>query len=116
MKDIKVKAGQPIDFKVPINGSPPPTAEWFLDDEPLEPTEDEELMTPMTNKEAQLAVKHADKKHRGNLKLVLKNDHGTFEGTCNLVVFGTFFLVLASQPFSVALMLSSVNPKDAMYW
>ncbi len=88
LKDVKVKAGQPFDVKVAINGSPPPTVEWFLDDEPLEPTEDEELLTPSTAKEAQLAVKKADKKHRGKLKLVVKNEHGTSEAECNLVVLG----------------------------
>ena len=91
-KDVKVKAGQPIDLKIPIDGSPPPTCEWYLDDELLEPTEDEELLTPSTNKEAQLAIKSADKKHRGTLKLVVKNEHGTSEGTCQMIVYGESIL------------------------
>ena len=35
MKDIKVKAGQSIRFKVPISGEPTPTSTWTVNGKPI---------------------------------------------------------------------------------
>ena len=90
---MKVKRGQPIDLNVSVDGCPAPTVEWFINGKPVTPTneEDEEVddvMTSTTNKEAQMGIKRADKKHRGKLKMVVKNEHGTTEAEVNVLVYG----------------------------
>ena len=104
-KNVKVKAGQPIDLKVGINGCPAPTVEWFLDDKPLkaggsgddDEEIDDDIETPTTNKEAQLGIKKADKKHRGKLKLRVTNEHGTTEAEVDITVFGKTVALLKTQ-------------------
>lgn len=36
LRDIKIKAGQPIDLDINVSGEPPPKIEWRLNDEPLQ--------------------------------------------------------------------------------
>lgn len=84
MKDIRVKAGQPIDLEVPVQGEPPPTKKWTLNDNPLS------LNAKIQNEDYKtiLSIKSAQRGDSGVLALTASNVNGTDSVKINVIVMG----------------------------
>lgn len=82
MRDIKVKAGKPVNIEVAVSGEPPPNKKWTIDG----------MAVPdhwqITNEDYKtiIAIKSAERKDTGLLNLVATNPNGTDSATLNLVV------------------------------
>lgn len=84
LKDIKVKAGQSIHFKVPISGEPTPTAIWTVNGKPL-PT-DSRVEEEKQEEYVILEIKNAKRSDKGKYTLTLENVNGSKAGTANVEV------------------------------
>ncbi|XP_055331451.1 twitchin-like isoform X3 [Paramacrobiotus metropolitanus] len=84
LKDIKVKAGQPIRFKVPISGEPTPTSTWTINGKPL--SKDERVEEEKKEDYVILEIKNAKRADKGKYTLNLENVNGTKSGTANVEV------------------------------
>lgn len=92
IKDITVRAGQPIKISIPIKGWPVPTTNWELGDTPLE----KGGRTQMETKEdcVELIIKDSERKDSGPYTVRLRNPAGTAEATVNVIVLGMYSLIL----------------------
>ncbi|KAG1672466.1 Twitchin [Nymphon striatum] len=82
MKDVRVKAGQPIDLEVPVQGEPPPTKKWTLDDNPVG------LNAKIQNEDYKtiFSIKSAQRGDSGVLALTASNVNGTDSVKINVIV------------------------------
>lgn len=85
LKDIRVKAGQPIEFEVPVQGEPPPTKKWTLNDNPVGTNAKIDNEDYKTN----FAIKNAQRGDSGVLALTVSNPNGTDTVRVNVIVMGT---------------------------
>lgn len=84
-KDIKVKAGDPLDLDVPWEGYPTPTAEWIKDGStPLKtvPT----VKIESDEKHTQMLIPSSRRSDSGKYTINAKNDYGDATATCNVTV------------------------------
>lgn len=84
-KEIKVKAGDPLDINVPWEGYPVPTAEWIKDGatplkaDPLVKIESDAAHT-------QLLIPSSRRSDSGNYTINAKNDYGDATATVKVTV------------------------------
>ncbi|KAI3379405.1 hypothetical protein SNEBB_010472 [Seison nebaliae] len=83
-KELRVKAGEPIDIELPIDGSPIPEVEWFKDGEPIKVGDRASLSSD--EEKAKLHVPRASKDDMGKYKCILKNSSGEAEIEIPVVV------------------------------
>ncbi|GAU87381.1 hypothetical protein RvY_00244-2 [Ramazzottius varieornatus] len=84
LKDIKVKAGQPIRFRVPISGEPTPTSTWTVDGKPVKG--DDRVEEEKKEDYVVLEIKNAKRSDKGKYTLTLENVNGTKAGSANVEV------------------------------
>ncbi|CAK9301085.1 unnamed protein product [Gordionus sp. m RMFG-2023] len=84
LQDLKVKAGTPIEIKVPMQGEPPPDVEWKINDKVVVPKD----RTSIENKPNFTFIIIGDSKRSdsGRFTLTLTNTSGTTSGSCNVTV------------------------------
>ncbi|CAN8010311.1 unnamed protein product, partial [Ixodes pacificus] len=74
LHDLTVKAGQSIKFDVNVQGEPPPTVVWTLDDEALKPTNHRSIDNEDYN--TKLAVRRAERSDAGKYTITATNSSG----------------------------------------
>ncbi|XP_033116214.1 twitchin-like [Anneissia japonica] len=74
-KEIRVRAGESFDFKVPFVGSPPPTATWYKDNRELKQSDRVSVETSETD--TVIYNKKAERGDSGNYKINLENNRGS---------------------------------------
>ncbi len=85
-KDIKVRAGDPFDIKIPFKGSPPPTAYWYKDNKEIRPTE--RLKANTAEDKSELVCTKAERGDTGPYKISLENNQGSDSYSVNVIVLG----------------------------
>ena len=89
-KEIKVRAGEPFDVKIPFIGSPPPTASWYKDNKEVRPSA---RVNVETGEEATtLDNKKAERGDSGEYKVTLANNQGEDSLTMKVVVLGKYYI------------------------
>ncbi|KAL3252348.1 hypothetical protein MRX96_017667 [Rhipicephalus microplus] len=83
LKDIKVRAGRPINFTVPIKGEPAPTVQWQIHDKPVH---DNRVEVTNTASQTLLDIASSVRSDSGKYTLVLENDHGKTSASANVTV------------------------------
>ncbi|XP_071942196.1 twitchin-like isoform X2 [Antedon mediterranea] len=74
-REIRVRAGETFDFKVPFVGSPPPTATWYKDNRELKLSDRVSVETSETD--TVIFNKKAERGDSGNYKINLENNRGS---------------------------------------
>lgn len=87
LRDIRVKAGQIIDFDVKVEGEPPPKIEWRLNGEPLGSSDH----TKIENKDynTKLKTTNAKRLDSGKYKIIATNESGKDEAEVEVIVLDT---------------------------
>lgn len=83
--NIKVKAGQLINFDVNVEGEPHPKIEWFLDGNPIA-TGDRTKVDNSSDHNTKLTTKQSCRKDAGKYKIVATNDSGRDEAEVDVNV------------------------------
>lgn len=88
-REIRVRAGEPLNIDVPISGGPPPTVSWTKDGKPLL----EGGRVEMTNDEdnAKVHIPSCRRDDSGDFQIHLKNDNGEDVGDIRVIVLGELF-------------------------
>ena len=86
LKNITVKAGQPIKIPVPIKGHPPPVASWEQDGKTV--TASTKTLLEQSPEQALLHIPKAERGNTGKYTLTLKNPSGTVSGDITVTVLG----------------------------
>ena len=84
-KNLRVKAGQPLEFSVDVAGEPPPKIKWFLNGEPLSESD----KTKIDNEQdyhTKLRTPLAERVDTGKYKIVATNESGTDEAEVEVEV------------------------------
>lgn len=84
LHEIRIKAGQPFNFEVPVSGEEPPKKVWTLEGEPV--TVDKEHVVTNEEYKTTLDVKFADRKDSGVYTLTATNSSGTDTATVKVIV------------------------------
>lgn len=77
-EDLKVRAGQKIDFNVNVEGEPHPEIKWFFNGVPLK-SGDGTVIDNSADHNTKLTTKDAARSHSGKYKIVATNDSGKDE-------------------------------------
>ena len=85
MKDIKVRAGRPINFTVPIKGAPTPTITWNVKGTVVLP-KDPRIETESTSTTAIINIPSSVRDDSGVFKLTLKNAYGEVSASAKVTV------------------------------
>ncbi|OTF83012.1 twitchin-like protein, partial [Euroglyphus maynei] len=85
LKDIVVRAGETFRLTVPITGSPMPTAEWFINEKLIEPTDDR-MYSEVNAEFAILLNKKAKRGDTGRYTIKLTNSEGSDSASCRVLV------------------------------
>ena len=78
LKDIVVKAGDPINLDITVYGDPVPTVEWFINDKKQEPDDRIAINNDLPEKSI-FKVKEAKRDDTGKFKVKAKNKNGEDE-------------------------------------
>lgn len=83
-KDIKIKAGEPLDINIPMVGTPTPTVEWTKDDAPVRqiPT----ITITSDDDHTQLLIPSSKRGDSGKYTISAKNEYGEANATVNVTV------------------------------
>ena len=94
LKDLKIKAGRPINFTIPIKGEPTPKATWTINGQPVTARVD----CAATSTVCTLDIPVSVREDSGRYTLELKNEYGTASGTAQVTVMGERTLALYHDP------------------
>ncbi|KAM6977602.1 immunoglobulin-like and fibronectin type III domain-containing protein 1, partial [Aplochiton taeniatus] len=81
---IIVKVGQSATFKLPFVGCEPMKIQWYREGEEL--LNDTNTKIEMSSNQSRLLLSRCQRKETGEIKIKLKNEHGTIEALSQLVV------------------------------
>ncbi|PRD36442.1 UNVERIFIED_CONTAM: unc-22 [Trichonephila clavipes] len=84
MRDITVMAGEEFTIRVPFNAFPVPTATWTINGKSVVKTD--RVYSEVNVAFTVLINKKARRDDSGNYALVLKNQHGSDNGACRVLV------------------------------
>ncbi|KAE8573900.1 Putative twitchin [Halyomorpha halys] len=84
MMDVKVRAGQNIDFDVPVYGEPPPSKEWTIKGNPI--ISNERIRVINEDYRTKLKIIDSKRSDSGPCTLFVKNINGTDTVTINITV------------------------------
>lgn len=76
LSDLVVRAGQKINYIIPIQASPKPTATWSVDGAVIMADSRHEMYT--TNTETTFEIPFSVRSDTGRYTLTLENEHGKF--------------------------------------
>ncbi|EYC13263.1 hypothetical protein Y032_0044g1070 [Ancylostoma ceylanicum] len=83
--DLRIKAGQSINFDVNVEGEPTPKIEWFLNGEPIQSLGKTKIDNSNDNN-TKLDTKDAVRADTGKYKIVATNENGRDEAEVNVNV------------------------------
>ncbi|XP_076471204.1 twitchin-like [Babylonia areolata] len=81
-KDIRVRAGEPINLELGISGTPDPTVEWLKDGVPV----GNRAQTQTDGKSTRLNVAKAERGDTGRYTIRVENPHGHDSADVNIIV------------------------------
>ncbi|XP_070200689.1 twitchin-like isoform X4 [Littorina saxatilis] len=81
-KEIRVRAGEPLNIALGVSGTPDPTVEWLKDGVPV----GNRAQTTNNEKEAKLNVAKAERGDTGKYTVKVKNPHGEDTADINVIV------------------------------
>lgn len=85
-KEIRVRAGEPLDLDVPISGGPPPEVEWLKDGVPIK--EGFHIKAENDEDNAKLHIPRCERDDTGDYTIKLKNEFGEDTGDIKVIVLG----------------------------
>ena len=85
LRDLKVKAGQPLTVEVDFVGAPAPEVVWMNGDKVIVPDKSHVFITVEENR-SKISIPMAERPDSGTWKLRLKNEFGTDEATFKVTV------------------------------
>lgn len=91
MMDVKVRAGQNIDFDVPVYGEPPPSKEWTIKGNPI--ISNERIRVINEDYRTKLKIIDAKRSDSGPCTLFVKNINGSDTVTVNITVLGNLYIL-----------------------
>ncbi len=85
-KEIKVRAGDPLDINIPMVGTPTPEVTWLKEHKPLHP----HMSTTLESDDdhTRLLIPVSKRTDSGDYTIQAKNDHGQCEATVKVTVIG----------------------------
>lgn len=87
LKDLRIKAGRPINFTVPFKGEPTPKVTWTINGKPLTARVD----CASTSTVCTLDIPVSVRDDSGRYTLELTNEFGTASGTAQVTVMGKLY-------------------------
>lgn len=85
---MTVKVGQNAIFKLPFVGCEPMKIQWYRDGEEL--LDENNVKIEKSTSQSRLLLSKCQRKETGEIKIRLKNEHGTLEAVSKLIVLGEF--------------------------
>lgn len=92
MQDIIVKVGQKINWAIPIEAAPKPTAAWSIDGTRIEPSPRVDMS--VTNTHVYFDIPFSLRTDSGRYTLKLTNDLGSTSCSANVTVLGKLWSLL----------------------
>ncbi|KAK7065507.1 Immunoglobulin like [Halocaridina rubra] len=83
-KKLKVRAGEPIDIKIPMSGAPQPACEWTKANKKVEPTKRTSMET--TNDHTRLFIDKSRREDSGTYKITAENAYGKDSADIEVIV------------------------------
>ncbi|XP_046896264.1 immunoglobulin-like and fibronectin type III domain-containing protein 1 [Hypomesus transpacificus] len=83
-KPVTVKVGQNAIFKLPFVGCEPMKIQWYRDGEEL--LDENNVKIEKSTSQSRLLLSKCQRKETGEIKIRLKNEHGTLEAVSKLIV------------------------------
>lgn len=93
LKDLRIKAGRPINFTIPIKGEPAPKATWTINGKPVTARVD----CASTSTVCTLDIPVSVRDDTGRYTLELANEYGKTSGTAQVTVMGKTILQTCTQ-------------------
>lgn len=87
-KTVIVKRGHKAVYKLPFIGREPIKVQWYLDGEEL--SDEANIKLEHSDGSSQLILTKLQRKDSGEVKIKLKNEFGTIEAFCQLIVLGMY--------------------------
>lgn len=88
LQDLVVKAGQRINFSVPIRGSPRPTVKWIVNEVPVKIGGHADIETH--GNETSLEIPFSARSDTGLYTLNLSNEFGMISASAHVTVLGEY--------------------------
>lgn len=85
LRDISIKAGQPIRLDVKVTGEPPPTKVWFLNKERLDQPRND-ITIDNEDYRTKFVIPHTTRAHKGRITLKAENDSGHDEASIEVAI------------------------------
>lgn len=86
MQDLVVRAGQRINFTIPIEASPKPKAQWAINGVAVKPGNRVDMQ--VYNNQVLFEIPFSVRSDTGRYTLTLTNDLGTCSASANVTVIG----------------------------
>lgn len=86
MQDLVVRAGQRINFTIPVEASPKPKAEWSINGVPIKPGNRVDMQ--VYKDQVLFEIPFSVRSDTGRYTLTLTNDIGTCSASANVTVIG----------------------------
>lgn len=86
LQDLVVKAGQKINYTIPIEAAPKPEAKWTVNGKNIEPGVRADIHT--TSNQTVFEILFSVRSDTGHYTLTLKNKYGQASASANVTVLG----------------------------
>ena len=84
LKNLKIKAGRPINYTIPIKGEPAPTASWTINGKSV--LTDKRIDVSSTSAQVILDIPHSVRSDSGTFTLTLENPYGKVSASATVTV------------------------------
>ena len=84
-KTIRVRAGDPLEIVIPMNGAPTPTVEWQINGQPMKPTN--RIETKTKDELTWLKIPVSQRTDSGTYKIIAKNPYGEDSANIEVLVY-----------------------------
>ncbi len=84
-KVIRVRAGDPLDITIPLNGAPTPVVEWAINGKPMKPTN--RIVTATKDEITSLKIPISARTDSGKYTVTAKNPHGEDSADIEVLVY-----------------------------
>jgi hypothetical protein len=88
LQDMVVKAGQKINYTIPIEASPRPKVKWSVNGKPIEPGVRADIQT--FGNQTVFEILFSVRNDTGRYTLTLENELGQCSASANVTVLGKF--------------------------
>lgn len=84
-KTIRVRAGEPLEISIPMNGAPEPSVEWLINKQPLKPTN--RILTKTKDEITSLKIPVSQRGDTGTYTIIAKNPYGEDQADIEVLVY-----------------------------